>query len=81
LGDGDVPKTFPLSDQYVNTIKKAKEAMDGCLSEPDSENPHEKSKKPKKGAKTQKKQPKGRENLRVRKWTHHGNMVKFDLLS
>jgi hypothetical protein len=55
LGDGDVPKTFPLSDQYVNTIKKAKEAMDGCLSEPDSENPHEKSKKPKKGTKTQKK--------------------------
>jgi len=36
---------------------------------------------PRRAPKPRKKQPKGRENLRVRKWTHHGNMVKFDLLS
>ena len=36
---------------------------------------------PRRARKPRKKQPKGRENLRVRKWTHHGNMVKFDLLS
>eukprot|EP00435_Cladocopium_sp_Y103_P064464 s758_g26.t1 len=54
LGDGAAPKTFPLSDQYVNTIKKAKEAMDGALSEPDSEDTHEKPKKPKKSKSKQK---------------------------
>lgn len=66
MGDGAVPKTFPLSDQYVKTVKRAKDA-EGCLSEPDSEDAHEKPKKPKKSTKAQKRTTKRDGKAKVEK--------------